>query len=116
MAAPILDTAVLDQMVEDLDRETVEMLIDTFVDELAGRLDRMADATDPIDVAVLQREAHALKSSAGTYGLMQLYEIAVELDRVTKRGDAAAAAPLAAQLDDLGDAAVDALTTWQDAG
>lgn len=116
MPAPTLDVAILNQMVDDLDRETVEMLIDTFVDELAGRLDRMADASDPIDVAALQREAHALKSSAGTYGLMHLYEVAVELDRVTKLGDAAAAAPLAAQLDALGDQAVDALTQWQEAG
>lgn len=116
MSAPTLDTTILNQMVEDLDRETVEMLVETFIDELAGRLDRMAEAVQPVDVDVLQREAHALKSSAGTYGLMRLYEIAVELDRVTKIGDAAAAGPLAAQLDDLGDAAVDALTEWQDAG
>nr|HRQ81329.1 response regulator [Azospirillaceae bacterium] len=65
-----LDADALAQLERDLDRDMLTSLIRQFLDEAAGRVARLTGG--PSDVAMMRREAHTLKSTAGTFGACQV--------------------------------------------
>ncbi|HEY0837665.1 MAG TPA: response regulator, partial [Azospirillum sp.] len=83
--AEALDGPVLDQLAEDLDAEMLPDVIRQFIDETQARAARIA-APD-VDPAVLEQEAHTLKSTAGTFGARLLSSAARELERACRAGD-----------------------------
>ncbi|MBK1839324.1 response regulator [Azospirillum sp. YIM B02556] len=97
-AGEVLDLEVLAQLAQDLDAELLADVLRQFVEETRERVARIAEETDR---AVLAREAHTLKSTAGTFGALALCGAARALemacrtsaadgDRTEAEGDGAA--------------------------
>ncbi|HUC60714.1 MAG TPA: PAS domain S-box protein [Alphaproteobacteria bacterium] len=86
-ALPVLDAAVLGQLEADTDAAVVQELVKTFIVETVERLERIAQAAVARDHATLEREAHALKSSSGTFGAKALQARASELETVARGRD-----------------------------
>jgi two-component system, sensor histidine kinase and response regulator len=74
----VLDMATLTQLERDLDSEMLDSLVRQFLDEAAGRIDRVASLGD--NPSLLRREAHTLKSTAATFGARKLCAAARELE------------------------------------
>ena len=68
-----VDTTVLNSLATDLgDASVVIELVRTFLDELQGRRNALADACAEGDIAAAKRAAHTLKSSSFLLGAMDL--------------------------------------------
>ncbi|QCO15257.1 response regulator [Azospirillum brasilense] len=82
----VLDMEVLQQLARDLDAELLADVIRQFVEETLERAERIARggaaAADgnPADLAGLAKEAHTLKSTAGTFGARDLSAAARALE------------------------------------
>jgi CheY-like chemotaxis protein/HPt (histidine-containing phosphotransfer) domain-containing protein len=76
-AGEVLDREVLAQLAQDLEAELLADVLRQFVEETQERVARIAEETDR---AVLMREAHTLKSTAGTFGARALYSAARALE------------------------------------
>lgn len=77
VAGEVLDREVLAQLAQDLDAELLSDVLRQFVEETRERVARIAGETDR---AVLTREAHTLKSTAGTFGARALCSAARALE------------------------------------
>ncbi|HYF87663.1 response regulator [Azospirillum sp.] len=96
-AGEVLDREVLAQLAQDLDAELLADVLRQFVEETRERVARIAEETD---CAILTREAHTLKSTAGTFGARTLCSAARALEMACRaslgaegaqrRGDGAA--------------------------
>ncbi|WP_158047566.1 PAS-domain containing protein [Skermanella pratensis] len=87
--AELLDTGVLDQLRHDLDETILPDLIDAFLSEARGRVQRIAAAAAAGVLATVAREAHTLKSSAGTFGAVRLADAVRAIERACQAGDEA---------------------------
>ena len=82
----VLDMEVLQQLAQDLDAELLADVIRQFVEETLERAERIASggaaAADgsPAHLAGLAKEAHTLKSTAGTFGARDLSAAARALE------------------------------------
>ncbi|WP_114860264.1 PAS-domain containing protein [Azospirillum brasilense] len=82
----VLDMEVLQQLARDLDTDLLADVIRQFVEETLERAERIArggaDAAEgrPPDLAGLAKEAHTLKSTAGTFGARDLSAAARSLE------------------------------------
>lgn len=101
----MLDRATLDQLAADLDAEVLADVLRQFAGETMDRLERIAAETD---LALLAREAHTLKSTAGTFGAPTLAAAARALELACRAGSADEAEALRAAIPDLARAAIDA--------
>jgi HPt (histidine-containing phosphotransfer) domain-containing protein len=75
--APVLDTEVLDDLVEHIGVDAVRSIVEIFIgecDELAVAMSRAADPREA------RRAAHSLKSSAGQLGAAALAEAALAVE------------------------------------
>jgi two-component system, sensor histidine kinase and response regulator len=73
-ASMLLDAEVLAQLATDLDAEVIPDLLDAFVREAEARATDIVKASAEGDLTALGRQAHTLKSSAGTFGASVLSE------------------------------------------
>lgn len=94
-AVPVVDQAVLDQLEADTDHDVLGRVVQLFVEESRVRLDSIDAALTRDDWKTLQREAHTLKSSAGTFGARQLQEHARQLNDFCRAGQLERARELA---------------------
>ncbi|PNQ98535.1 hypothetical protein C1S70_11970 [Azospirillum argentinense] len=84
--AGVLDMEVLQQLARDLDADLLADVIRQFVEETLERAERIArsgaEAAEggPADLAGLAKEAHTLKSTAGTFGARDLSAAARALE------------------------------------
>ncbi|WP_188258794.1 PAS-domain containing protein [Azospirillum tabaci] len=82
----VLDMEVLQQLAQDLDAELLADVIRQFVEETLERAERIARGGaeaaggGPADLAGLAKEAHTLKSTAGTFGARNLSAAARALE------------------------------------
>ncbi|MBF5093420.1 response regulator [Azospirillum sp. INR13] len=76
-AGEVLDREVLAELAQDLEAELLADVLRQFVEETQERVARIAAETDR---AVLTREAHTLKSTAGTFGARALCSAARALE------------------------------------
>lgn len=86
-----IDRAVLAQLISDLDTETAHTLVNAFVDELEGRISTIEAALASGNLAVLAFQAHAIKSTTGTYGAYQLVPASLAVEEACRMEDTAAA-------------------------
>jgi PAS domain S-box-containing protein len=77
----LIDEDGLRMLGEDTSQELVPKLVNVFVAELRARAGNISDGMDSGDMNRLAREAHALKSSAATYGALAIAERARWLDQ-----------------------------------
>ncbi|CAO3414709.1 response regulator [Azospirillum doebereinerae] len=86
VADGVLDREVLAQLERDLGPELLAEVLRQFVDET---LERVAQIAGQADLAALTREAHTLKSTAGTFGAHALCAAARALEAACRDGAAA---------------------------
>lgn len=82
-ASPLYET-ILRQM--DGDLSLMEEVIEIFLNETPKRLKKIQRALEMGDLKGLEREAHALKGSAGSLGARQLEERAKKLQSASREG------------------------------
>jgi len=87
----LLDQKALLQLVEDTSSTTALKLVAVFIRELQSRAGQIADYSDSADMDGLGSQAHALKSSAATYGAAVIRAQALHLDSACSSSDQAAA-------------------------
>ena len=113
--AGIIDAPTIDRLEADTSPGAVQDLVKTFILETVERLDNILALIRKDDLATLEREAHSLKSSAGTFGAVALAERARALEAACKEGDRKNAAALAGGLRDLAIGAAEALVAHVEA-
>ncbi|MDA7980307.1 MAG: Hpt domain-containing protein [Pirellulales bacterium] len=64
--------------------EGMAELVELYVDEMPERIETLDRCGKRQDIKELARLAHQLKGAAGSYGFMQISEIAEQLDRAIK--------------------------------
>ncbi|EWY42838.1 hypothetical protein N825_01285 [Skermanella stibiiresistens SB22] len=100
----LLDLGVLDQLKNDLDETILPDLIHAFLSEARGRVERILEGPLP----VVAREAHTLKSSAGTFGAARLAETIRAIERACHADDGDTVHRLSAEVPALLEATADA--------
>ena len=95
---PELDRSAIDQLVLDLGSDRVPDLLITFINEINRRLPIIERAVLHCDLEEIAFQTHPLKSMAGSFGCLQLQNVAVEMEKSCAFGDMAI---LAAQLETL---------------
>lgn len=105
----VLDNATLDQLEADTDPSVVQELVKTFILETVDRLDRISRAATQRDLASLEREAHSLKSSSGTFGARALQERAKAIEFACRDGKSDAAIALTSNIRELAASAAHAM-------
>jgi CheY-like chemotaxis protein len=104
-----LDLATLEQLKLDTDATLLSRLIVEFMGQTQERLNEIMAASKKHDWKTLQGEAHALKSTAGTFGAKRLQEHARRLERASANEDTATALMLAQAIDKVAAPALKAL-------
>jgi signal transduction histidine kinase/CheY-like chemotaxis protein len=79
------EVAVLESLCEELGPDYVDAAVDIFLTDLNIRLDAMKKPDLPRQM--LGGHGHALKSSAGTFGLTKLARAAEDLERAVRKGE-----------------------------
>lgn len=72
----VLDMPSLNQFREDVGEEVLPDIVVDFIEDSRARIQRIIDGCRDADCGELHREAHSIKSSAGTLGIRSLSEIA----------------------------------------
>ncbi len=106
----ILDLNTLEQLAADTDDSLLGRVVGIFIGETRDRLRAIHTALNTGDWVRLQREAHTLKSGAGTFGAQQLHTHARRLDEACRAEDLATVAALAEDLDGIAASALEALS------
>ncbi|HUI35321.1 MAG TPA: Hpt domain-containing protein [Stellaceae bacterium] len=75
--APVLDTAVLDDLVGHIGADAVRAIVEIFIGECHELAAAMSASASPADA---RRAAHSLKSSAGQLGAAALAEAALAVE------------------------------------
>ncbi|MDR3515141.1 MAG: PAS-domain containing protein [Azospirillaceae bacterium] len=80
--SPVLSEEVLVLLTENVDGAIVPRLIEQFVTEARDHAERLVAlvAAVPRDPDAIEREAHTLKSSAATFGALQLADAAIRIE------------------------------------
>lgn len=95
---PLRDPGIISALSADTSATMLPMMMQTFVDEIADRVQRITDGLDSLPMAVLEDEAHTLKSCAGTFGALRLQALAREVETACREGRRAATRALAEKL------------------
>jgi two-component system, sensor histidine kinase and response regulator len=101
-AEAALDDEVLDRLARELGRPSggawIADLLNRFLADADQRLAGMAAALDRADGSAAQREAHAVKGAASTFGAVRLAQLSSEIE-ATARDDLTAAHALLPRLE-----------------
>jgi histidine phosphotransfer protein HptB len=78
-ASPLFDKSIFRVLVAELGADDIGELLDVFLADTTGKIDALA--ANCRDRPTTKREAHAIKSSAGTFGFAELSSLARDLER-----------------------------------
>jgi PAS domain S-box-containing protein len=82
----ILDGDVLARMEKETSAELMKQVVGIFIEETQEHLDLLKKAGPDVDPSTLAAEAHAIKSSAGTFGALRLHEVARRVETLAREG------------------------------
>ncbi|WP_448556057.1 response regulator [Thalassotalea montiporae] len=82
---PLIEKAVIDQLLCDTGAEIFNKVLHLFVDETRRRVDVIQQAKTETDASQIEKEAHAIKSSAASVGAIGLGQLAKQLEHVCQR-------------------------------
>ena len=85
-SASLVDDDALKMLGEDTSPDLVPRMVEVFVAELRSRAASISAGLDSGDTKRLASEAHALKSSAATYGARAVAEYARRIDQACRDG------------------------------
>jgi CheY-like chemotaxis protein len=84
-AAAAIDRKAFDDLVSEIGKETALETLSLFVQETEERLKLLQKLSCDADRSTIEREAHSLKSAAGTFGLREVAQLARALERDAPR-------------------------------
>ncbi len=87
---PLFDGEVMERLIENVGRDRISRIIDTYLDELSERMDAITKAHEATNFERVAKEAHPLKSSSTEVGALRLSELAAALEAAAEKGDEAA--------------------------
>ena len=87
----LMDIGVLVRMEQETSRELVKEIIGIFVRETGEHLAALAKAGEAADQPAVVTEAHAIKSSAGTFGALRLQDVSGSVEVLGRQGNLAEA-------------------------
>ncbi|MDD9909902.1 MAG: PAS domain S-box protein [Ahrensia sp.] len=93
---PLYDELVLENILSDMDEELQARVISEFENDITKHLNAMLKATQTKDRDAFERATHGLKGVSGTFGGLELSQLAAKANTDTRNGntaDAFAAAP-----------------------
>lgn len=97
----LMDIEVLVSMEHEVSREVVDKVIGIFIHETGKHLAALCKAGEAADAAAMVFEAHAIKSSAGTFGALQLQAAARTLEVLALQGNQDEAIAAIAKVEDV---------------
>ena len=109
----VLNREILKELREAVGVDALGGLIDTFVEELRSRVAAIKAAVTDGDAKALQRQAHALKGSAGNFGASQLRDAAGAVETACEIGDVDRASDLSRSIPQFANVAVLALQEFR---
>lgn len=77
---PMLDLALMRELVAELGEQSVSELLELFAGETEKRFKLLDRLSITSDLSKIEREAHSFKSGAGTFGLWKLSRLARKLE------------------------------------
>jgi len=86
----LLDLTILTTL-KDVIGDDLNDIIDSFLELLPGQLESIQKSIADNDPTALRLHAHTLKGSASNVGASGLSDIALEMESLAKKGDAASA-------------------------
>jgi histidine phosphotransfer protein HptB len=78
-AYPLFDKAIFRILVTELGADDIAELLDVFLADTTSKIDTLG--ANHRDRLTIKREAHSIKSSAGTFGFAELSGLARDLER-----------------------------------
>jgi HPt (histidine-containing phosphotransfer) domain-containing protein len=87
MSLPVLDRSIVNQLMQIGGMDLVLSVYDDFVTESNDLVSEALIAYENGDIARVKSNLHTLKGSAGTVGVMQVAEIAMEAEACLKTDD-----------------------------
>ncbi|MEZ5591108.1 MAG: response regulator [Gammaproteobacteria bacterium] len=111
---PILDEPTLEKLADETNPTIMRRIIGLFIEETQNRADHIITARSNGDLERLQREAHSLKSSAGTFGALRLQARAKALEAACRDQQAERYQKLAESMPELVRVALQAMQTYLD--
>ena len=85
LSQPLIEKAVIDQLLCDTGAEIFNKVLHLFVDETRRRVEVIQQAQSEADANQIEKEAHAIKSSAASVGAIGLGQLAKQLEHVCQR-------------------------------
>ncbi len=111
----MLDESVLNQLEQDVGSDVIKMLLLTFINETAERLEIIKALSMKNQWEALGKEGHTLKSTAGSFGLLPLHHMAKKLDESCREKNFETAAQLSKEIPKFGAESLATLRDWMDA-
>lgn len=108
----VLDRAGIERLIADTDKSAASRLLGMFMTETRGRLDRIVNAVTLQRYDVVQKEAHAIKGSSGTFGAEQLRRQVEQLEGACLQSDQALIEDLTDKVLLLGEKTLEALEDY----
>lgn len=90
----LIARSVLARVLGDVGLENADMLLDVFIEELAGQAQAL-EAAAGADLEAMGRAAHQIKGSAATLGANRLGHLAESIEAAARARDAAAGLAMA---------------------
>ncbi|MEQ8387363.1 MAG: ATP-binding protein [Alphaproteobacteria bacterium] len=109
---PVLDEDVLALLREEVTAEVLPRLLTAYLTEAENRVSRLKALGTAGDWATAGGEAHALKGSSRTFGLVQLADLAARMEDAAHGGDADGARQALAGIREHAPAALARLSAW----
>ncbi len=97
----LMDIGVLESMEQELSREVVNSIVGVYIHETGEHISALCKAGETANVPTMMAEAHAIKSSACTFGAFQLAEAAKAVEILARQDNQAAAIAAIAAVEEL---------------
>jgi len=113
MEHSLLNLGSLEQLRRDISAAAFPRLLDAFSSEVRERVGLIVEAGCTAKFATLEREAHAMKSVAGSYGATALYEACHEIEMMCAGDRDEGVASSVRALEALARATLEAFEKWR---
>ena len=83
----LMSQETLDKLGQETSPEILPEIVNVFIDEMQERIDQFPSNISALDADDLVSRAHAIKSSAGTFGANRLMEAARDIEQLARDGE-----------------------------
>lgn len=82
----LMNRQMLSGMEKEISREVLAEIIGSFIREVGEHLNALSESGNRQEQAAIIAEAHAIKSSAGTFGASHLHKVAGQVEVLGREG------------------------------